>query len=127
MLLPWALLESFRIQKQSHAWLGTDRAKARQNIISPSSPSIALLQKGELVHIIERFQIERRAQKRIAGELVKAFDKFLQLATGAETKRGAEILTVLFPLFPRCLNGPSHHLNRQQIQNLIRKHFRNSG
>jgi len=110
MLLPWALLREFPEIEAIHTpgWepIGQKRG---QNIISPSSPSIALLQKGELVHIIERFQIERRAQKRIAGELVKAFDKFLQLATGTETKRGAEILTVIFPHFPRCLNGPSHH------------------
>jgi bacilliredoxin len=54
----------------------TDRARSYFKGYQPSSPSIALLQNGELVHILERYQIEGRGAEEIAGELVKAFDKF---------------------------------------------------
>jgi len=42
----------------------------------PSSPSIALLKDGELVHFIERHQIENRSAADIAADLVGAFDRF---------------------------------------------------
>ena len=54
----------------------TDRARSYFKGYQPSSPSIALLQNGELVHILERYQIEGRGAEAIADELVKAFDKF---------------------------------------------------
>lgn len=42
----------------------------------PSSPSIALLKDGELVHFIERHQIEDRSAEEIAADLTSAFDRF---------------------------------------------------
>ncbi|MDQ0089238.1 putative YphP/YqiW family bacilliredoxin [Paenibacillus anaericanus] len=53
-------------------------AKAREYFAPypPSSPSIALLKDGELVHFIERHQIEDRSADDIAAELIGAFDRF---------------------------------------------------
>ncbi|RCX16196.1 putative YphP/YqiW family bacilliredoxin [Fontibacillus phaseoli] len=42
----------------------------------PSSPSIALMKDGELVHFIERHQIEDRSAEEIAADLTGAFDRF---------------------------------------------------
>ena len=42
----------------------------------PSSPSIALFKDGELVHFIERHQIEGRPAQMIAHNLISAFDQF---------------------------------------------------
>ena len=41
----------------------------------PSSPSIALFKNGQLVHFIERHQIEGRSAQMIAQNLVGAFDQ----------------------------------------------------
>ena len=41
----------------------------------PSSPSIALLKGGELVHFIERHHIEGRPAEMIAENLMQAFDE----------------------------------------------------
>ena len=53
-------------------------AKAREFFAPypPSSPSIALLKGGELVHFIERHQIEDRSADQIAADLTGAFDRF---------------------------------------------------
>jgi len=40
----------------------------------PSSPSIALLKNGELVHMIERHMIEGRSAEMIANNLMDAFE-----------------------------------------------------
>ena len=42
----------------------------------PSSPSIALFKDGELVHFIERHQIEGRSAQMIAHNLIAAFDQY---------------------------------------------------
>lgn len=42
----------------------------------PSSPSIALFKNGQLVHFIERHQIEGRPPQLIAQNLIGAFDQF---------------------------------------------------
>jgi putative YphP/YqiW family bacilliredoxin len=42
----------------------------------PSSPSIALFKNGELVHFIERHQIEGRPAQMIANNLIGAFDQY---------------------------------------------------
>jgi putative YphP/YqiW family bacilliredoxin len=42
----------------------------------PSSPSIALFKNGELVHFIERHQIEGRPAHIIANNLINAFDQY---------------------------------------------------
>lgn len=53
-------------------------AKAREYFLPypPSSPSIALLKDGELVHFIERHQIENRSAGDIAADLTDAFDRY---------------------------------------------------
>ena len=42
----------------------------------PSSPAIALFKNGELVHFIERHQIEGRSAQMIAQNLMAAFDAY---------------------------------------------------
>jgi putative YphP/YqiW family bacilliredoxin len=54
----------------------TERARSYFKGYGPSSPSIALLRNGELVYMLERYQIEGRDATQIAGELTKAFDEF---------------------------------------------------
>ncbi|GGD47131.1 BrxA/BrxB family bacilliredoxin [Paenibacillus nasutitermitis] len=53
-------------------------AKAREYFAPypPSSPSIAVMKDGELVHFIERHQIENRSANDIAAELTSAFERF---------------------------------------------------
>jgi putative YphP/YqiW family bacilliredoxin len=60
---------------------GQDRdatARAREFIVgyAPSSPSIALFKDGQVVHMIERWQIEGRDARAIAQDLSAAFDKY---------------------------------------------------
>ena len=54
----------------------TDRARQYFAGYAPSSPSIALMQNGAVVYMLERSQIENRDAQAIAGELTAAFDKF---------------------------------------------------
>lgn len=42
----------------------------------PSSPAIALFKDGELVHFIERHQIEGRPAQLIASNLINAFEQY---------------------------------------------------
>jgi putative YphP/YqiW family bacilliredoxin len=42
----------------------------------PSSPSIALFKNGELVHFVERHQIEGRPAQMIAQNLIGAFNEY---------------------------------------------------
>ncbi|HBU83285.1 MULTISPECIES: BrxA/BrxB family bacilliredoxin [Paenibacillus] len=53
-------------------------AKAREYFAPypPSSPSIALMKDGELVHFIERHQVEDRSAEEIAAELTSVFDRY---------------------------------------------------
>lgn len=53
-------------------------ARARQYFgeYQPSSPSMALLKDGEVVHFVHRHQIEGRAPQEIAANLAGAFDKY---------------------------------------------------
>jgi putative YphP/YqiW family bacilliredoxin len=52
--------------------------RVRQHLLPypPSSPSIALFKNGELVHFIERHQIEGRPANIIANNLINAFDQY---------------------------------------------------
>lgn len=52
--------------------------KIREHLLPypPSSPSIALFKDGQLVHIIERHQIEGRPAQLIAHNLVAAFEQY---------------------------------------------------
>ena len=54
----------------------TARARGYFTGYRPSSPSIALLQNGSLVYMLERSQIENRDATAIAAELTTAFDRF---------------------------------------------------
>lgn len=53
-------------------------AKAREYLAPypPSSPSIALFKDGQLVHFIQRHQIEDRSADMIAADLVGAFENY---------------------------------------------------
>ena len=53
----------------------TERARSYFTGYGPSSPSIAILKDGELVYMLERWQIEGRDANQIATELTKAFDE----------------------------------------------------
>jgi putative YphP/YqiW family bacilliredoxin len=52
----------------------TERARSYFTGYGPSSPSIAILKDGQLVYMLERFQIEGRDATQIAEELKRAFD-----------------------------------------------------
>lgn len=53
----------------------TERARSYFTGYGPSSPSIALLKDGQLVYMLERFQIEGRDANQIAEELKGAFEQ----------------------------------------------------
>jgi putative YphP/YqiW family bacilliredoxin len=53
----------------------TERARSYFSGYRPSSPSIALFREGELVHMLERSDIEHRDSADIANELKRAFDQ----------------------------------------------------
>lgn len=76
-----ALQNSSRPDKLVTVFAGADieaTAKARSYFtgFGPSSPSIALFRDGQLVHMMERHQIEGRDAQQIAQELSAAFDKY---------------------------------------------------
>lgn len=50
----------------------------RQHLVPypPSSPAIALFKNGQLVHFIERHQIEGRSAQMIAQNLIGAFEQY---------------------------------------------------
>ena len=52
-------------------------ARARQYFgeYAPSSPSMALLRDGEVVHFVHRHMIEGRSPEQVASELAAAFDR----------------------------------------------------
>ena len=54
----------------------TERARSYFTGYPPSSPSIALLQDGKLIHMMQRSDIEHREAADIASELRKMFEKF---------------------------------------------------
>ncbi len=53
----------------------TDRAREYFTGYPPSSPSVALMKDGQLVHMIERHQIEGRHPVEIAEDLKAAYDE----------------------------------------------------
>ena len=53
----------------------TDRARSYFTGYPPSSPSIALLRDGQIVFMLERWQIEGRPAQDIARDLVGAFEE----------------------------------------------------
>lgn len=54
----------------------TEKARGYFTGYPPSSPSIALLKDGELVFMLERWQIEGRPPAEIARDLQDAFEKY---------------------------------------------------
>jgi putative YphP/YqiW family bacilliredoxin len=53
----------------------TSRARQYFAEYQPSSPSMALLKNGEVVHFVHRHQIEGRSPQAIAADLTAAFDR----------------------------------------------------
>lgn len=63
----------------SFAGYDTDAVKQARSYLlpyPPSSPSIALLKDGQLVHMIERHMIEGRSADMIAANLQSAFEQY---------------------------------------------------
>ena len=54
----------------------TERARSHFIGYPPSSPQIALFRDGQLVHMLERQDIQGRSAEAIAGGLRSAFDKY---------------------------------------------------
>jgi len=80
-----ALQHSVKPQQVVTVFAGQDldaTSRARQYFADyqPSSPSIALLRDGEIVHFVHRHMIEGRSPQLIAGELTKAFEKYYGVA-----------------------------------------------
>jgi putative YphP/YqiW family bacilliredoxin len=81
-----ALKNSVLPDKMITVFAGNDREatqRAREYFVGfrPSSPSIALLRDGEVVKMLERYQIEGREAAQIADELMTAFDQYCAKAT----------------------------------------------
>lgn len=79
--LALALKHPVRPQEVVTVFAGQDleaAARARQFFgeYQPSSPSMALLRDGEVVHFVHRHQIEGRSPQAIAADLTSAFDRF---------------------------------------------------
>lgn len=63
----------------SFAGFDVDAVKQARNYLMPyppSSPSIALLKDGQLVHMVERHMIEGRPAQMIAANLIEAFEQY---------------------------------------------------
>jgi putative YphP/YqiW family bacilliredoxin len=61
----------------------TERARSYFTGYLPSSPSIGILKDGELVYMMERYQIEGKGPDQIAEELKSAFEKCCATASVA--------------------------------------------
>ncbi len=76
-----SLMNSKRPERLTTVFAGVDKAateQARHYLLPypPSSPSIALFKDGNLVHFIERHQIEGRTAELIADNLRLAYEKY---------------------------------------------------
>ncbi len=85
-----ALQHSARPEKMFSVFAGqdkeaTDRARSYFTGYPPSSPSIAFLQDGKVVHMMHRSDIEHREAADIARELQSVFDKFCAKPVSAIT------------------------------------------
>ena len=83
-----ALQHSVRPDKVGTVFAGadieaTDRARSYFTGFMPSSPSIGILKDGQLVYMMERYQIEGRGPEQIAEELTRAFDQHCAAASVA--------------------------------------------
>ncbi len=61
----------------------TERARGYFTGYAPSSPSIGLLKDGQLVYMMERYQIEGKGPEQIADELKRAFEQCCSTASVA--------------------------------------------
>jgi putative YphP/YqiW family bacilliredoxin len=76
-----ALQNAIKPEKTITVFAGNDAdatRRAREYFVGyrPSSPSIALFRDGEVVKMLERWQIEGRTPEAIADELMTAFDQY---------------------------------------------------
>jgi len=77
-----ALEHDVRPDKMITVFAGNDReatARVREEYLvgyRPSSPAIALFRDGQVVKMLERWQIEGRGPEEIAKELTEAFDQY---------------------------------------------------
>lgn len=76
-----ALRNAVLPEKMITVFAGNDRdatQRAREYFVGfrPSSPAIALFRDGEVVKMLERWQIEGRGPEEIADELMTAFDQY---------------------------------------------------
>jgi putative YphP/YqiW family bacilliredoxin len=83
--LKLALGHAVKPQHQYTVFAGQDldataRARSYFAEYQPSSPSIALLRDGEVVHFVHRHMIEGRRGEDIAADLIAAFDKYCDRA-----------------------------------------------
>jgi putative YphP/YqiW family bacilliredoxin len=83
-----ALQQAVRPEKLFTVFAGqdleaTERARSYFTGYPPSSPSIAILRDGQLVHMVQRSDIEHREAADIAGELKSAFEKYCQKSVTA--------------------------------------------
>ena len=81
-----ALESDVKPDRMITVFAGNDReatARAREYFVGyrPSSPAIALIRDGEVVKMLERWNIEGRSPEQIAGELTAAFDQYCAKAT----------------------------------------------
>ena len=84
--LALALRHANRTDRVTTVFAGADidaTARAREyfNGYRPSSPSMAILRDGQVIYMLERYQIENRTAGQIAGELTAAFDRHCGEAT----------------------------------------------
>ena len=62
----------------------TERARQYFAPAAPSSPSIAILRDGEVLHFVHRHQIENQTAEAIARNLTEAFDRFCATTAKAD-------------------------------------------
>ncbi len=65
----------------------TERARSYFTGYPPSSPSIALLRDGKLIHMMQRSDIEHREAADIATELKRVFGQFCASPTVVPSRR----------------------------------------
>jgi len=84
-----ALEHSAKPDKMITVFAGNDREatqRAREYLVGyrPSSPAIALFRDGQVVKMLERWQIEGRTPYDLAAELTAAFDQYCVPAAVAQ-------------------------------------------
>ena len=87
-----ALQHDVRPDKLTTVFAGQDgdatrQARAYLTGYAPSSPSIGLLKDGELVYMMERWQIEGRDANAIAADLISAFEEHCSAGARSEEQR----------------------------------------